>query len=119
MRNVAVLPSVPGAPPAGSVYARTLFNADPNGPVYTFLPGFCDPPPVSGFESEHIFRIDLTIDPPIRLNKNRRYWLDVQSMFPFADELRDSLQTWWMLSQNNTLLRGRTQRSNNVGYLPT
>jgi len=60
---------------------------------------------------------DITIDPPILLNKNQKYWLAVQGMFPFDDGMSDTLQTWWMNSRNNTESRGMTYRTNYGGYV--
>jgi hypothetical protein len=78
--------------------------------------GFCDPPPLDGFETEHVYRVEIMVDPPIQLNKNRKFWLDVQGVFPFNDGLRETIQTWWMNSQNNTGFRAQTYRTSNTDY---
>lgn len=102
--------------PGGVVYARTFPNSQ-GAVTYTLQPGFCDPPPAVGFETDAVYKIDIAIDPPILLNKNRKYWMDVQGLFPFNDGLRETLQTWAMPSVNNTGFRLMTQRTGNPDYV--
>lgn len=102
--------------PGGVVYTRTFFGN--TGDIdYSSTIG-CDPPPAIGQERAEIWKAEITIDPPILLNKNVKYWLDVQGLFPFNDGLRETLQTHQIPSQNNSLLTARGYRTSANQYFP-
>ena len=88
--------------PAAAVTVPTR-SSEANASVNT-------PVGAADFEDPFVYQVDITLDPPVLVHKNTRYWLDVQTVFPFADGIRSTFQTWWMMSQNNTGLRAWAAR---------